>query len=372
MNLIAKTFAGLEEVLANEIEELGGTNIQQLNRSVSFDADLRLLYSVNYRLRTALKILKPIKDFNFDNVDDFYDQLYDIAWEEYFDKSKSIFVDSVVNSSFFNNTKFAALKTKDAIVDRFRDKFNSRPSVLTRQPDVKINIYVKENYCNISLDSSGEALFKRGYRVKSGPASLNEVLAAGLIKLSGWDGKNELLDFMCGSGTIPIEGTMLGLRIPPQIKRKKFAFQHWTDFDQKIWDEVVEDALMQQSTNLIETFASDISQNTLDEAQENIANAGLSSYIKTRRTSFDRISFQQPKHIVFNPPYGKRIGTGNENIFDFYKRIGDTLKNNFVDSEAWMITSNLKALKNLGLRTSKKIILYNGPLESRFVKYELY
>lgn len=372
MNIIAKTFAGLEQVLADEIKDLGGENITILNRSVSFDADKKMLYASNFQLRTALKILYPIKDFNFENVDDFYKKFYEIEWENYFDVQKTIFIDSVVNSSFFQNTKFPALKGKDAIVDRFRDKLNRRPSVHTRKPQVKINLYIKENYCNVSLDSSGDALFKRNYRVNSGPAAINEVLAAGLIKLSGWDGSKELLDFMCGSGTIPIEGTLIGLKIPPQYKRKEFAFMHWKDYDEKIWEEVREDALMKQSTKLINVFASDISQQTLDLASENIANAGLSGYIMTRRTNFEKVKFQQPKHIVFNPPYGKRIGTGRDNIFDFYKKIGDALKTNFAGSEAWMITSNMKALKNVGLRTSKKITLYNGPLESRFVKYELY
>ncbi|MBN2892461.1 MAG: class I SAM-dependent RNA methyltransferase [Bacteroidales bacterium] len=372
MNVIAKTFAGLEQVLADEIQELGGENIKIMNRSVSYDADMKLLYSSNYRIRTALKILVPISDFYFKNIDEFYDNFYNIEWEKYFKVQKSFFIDSVISSSFFNNTKFAALKAKDAIVDRFRDKLNTRPSVITRNPEIKINVYVRENYCNVSLDSSGEALFKRGYRVNSGPAAINEVLAAGLVKLSGWDGKKELLDFMCGSGTIPIEGTMIGLNIPPQIKRKNFGFQHWNDYDKNLWENAVEEANNAQSTNIITVFASDISQRTLDEASENVANAGLFSYIMLRRASFDKVSFQSPKHIIFNPPYGKRIGTGNEDIFDFYKRIGDTLKNNFAESEAWMITSNMQALKNVGLRTSKKIILYNGPLESRFVKYEMY
>ncbi len=372
MKINIKTFAGLEQVLAKEVEELGGKDIEILNRMVSCEGDKRFLYSANFQLRTALKILVPIKEFHFENMDEYYQNIFDVNWYDYFDVDKSIFIDSVVNSQMFNNTQFAVLKAKDAVVDKFKEKYLKRPFVKSRNSNIKINIFIKENFCVLSLDSSGEALFKRNYRVQSGDASINEVLAAGMIKISGWNQTNELLDFMCGSGTIPIEGTLIGLNIPPQYKRREFAFCHWHDFEPNLWENVREEALQAQSIEPITVMASDISQKMVDAAAENIANAGLSGYIKLQRANYINVRYNRPKHIIINPPYGKRIGTGKTDINSFYKEIGDTLKHNFTNSEAWIISSNMQAMKHIGLRATKKVILYNGPLESRFQKYELY
>lgn len=371
MDIIAKTFSGLEEVLVKEIEQIGGTNIKKMVRSVSFEGDKKLLYTANYRLRTAIKVLVPICNFTFSGINDFYAQLYDIEWEKYFDVKNTISIDPVVFSNFFQNTHFAALKAKDAVVDSFMSKFNRRPSIDVRNSDIKINLYVKEKFVNVSIDSSGDALFKRGWRIKQGLAPLNEVLAAGIVLLSEWNPKVEFLDFMCGSGTLPIEATMIGLNIPPQFRRKKFGFQNWRDYDADLWKKVVEEENAKQSYNLVSAFGSDISQRSLDEAAENVSFAGFSPYIKLHNSSFDKVFFNSPKHIIFNPPYGKRIGNEGE-MNALYKTIGDTLKKNFEGSQAWMFTGNLDALKHIGLRTSKKIILYNGPIESRLVKYELY
>jgi len=372
MEIIAKTFAGLEEVLKAEIEQLGGTNIEILRRSVRFEGDLMLLYRANYALRTALKILVPIFNFEFSDVDDFYKHILDYEWEKEFNIKNTFSIEPVVSSAFFTNTHFAALKAKDAIVDRFQKNSNRRPNVDFKNPDVKINIYINQTFCNVSLDSSGDPLFKRGYRRQQGKAPLNEALAAGIIQLSGWDKKTEFLDFMCGSGTLAIEAALYGLNIPSQFKRDKFGFKNWLNYDSDLWDKVIDQENEKQSVNRINVFASDVSQRALDEASENIINAGLSAYISTRRQSFDKVHFSKPKHIVFNPPYGKRIETGKFSIEDFYKQIGDHLKQNFVGSQAWMFTGNLKALKHFGLKPSKKLVLFNGPIESRLVKYELY
>lgn len=372
MNIIAKTFSGLEEVLMEEIKEIGGTNIKKLQRSVSFDGDKKTLYRANYKLRTALKILVPIFDFEFDDIDEFYKNIHKIVWEKNFTVDKTFMIEAVISSDIFRNTQFAALRAKDAIVDRFRERTGERPSIDKYAPQIKINVYVKGNYCNISLDSSGDALFKRGYRESGGAAPINEVLAAGLVLLSKWDKKKEFLDFMCGSGTILIEAAMIGMNIPPQFKRKFFAFQEWKNFDLGLWEEVQEEENKKQSKKSITLFGSDISLKAIEMARENVANSGLSSYIKLKRASFTTLKYETPKHIVFNPPYGKRIGGEEEDMYDFYEKIGDTLKQNYTNSEAWFITGNLPALKHVGLRTSKRIILFNGPIESRFVKYELY
>lgn len=372
MEILAKTFAGLEEVLCKEIEEIGGKNVKIQTRSVSFEGDKKLLYASNYCLRTALKILVPILDFEFRDVDEFYKKIYNFDWTTIFDYKKYFAIEQVVSSAMFKNTQFAALKAKDAIVDFFMSKVNNRPSIDIKNPDIKLNLYINNNYCNISLDSSGEALYKRGYKVRQGPAPLNEVLAAGIIMLSGWDKKTELADFMCGSGTIPIEAALLALNIPPQFKRKIFGFQNWKDYDASLWKTVVNTEFNKQKMDKITIFASDISQQAIDVTSENVSYSGLSSFIKIKRAHFDTVTYNEPKFLLFNPPYGKRLGEDDEELYVFYKKIGDVLKNNHKGSTAWMITGNMTALKNLGLRTSKKIILYNGPIESRLVKYELF
>ncbi len=372
MEIIAKTFSGLEEVLKKEIEEIGGEKIKILRRSVAFKGDKKILYLANYKLRTALRILMPILEFNFENINDFYAQLYDFEWEKYFNVNKTFSVDPVVSSKLFKNTHFAALKAKDAIVDSFMSKTSKRPNVDTKYPDIKINLYVNGKYANVSIDTSGAPLFKRGYRVKQGTAPLNEVLAAGLIYLSEWDKQTEFLDFMCGSGTLPIEAVMIGYNIPPQFKRKKFGFMNLKNFDENLWKKIIEEEDEKQTYKKISIFASDISQKATNIAAENILNAGFSAYIDLKTTAFDKLHFNSPKHIIFNPPYGKRLGNKGREMDEFYKHIGDTLKQNFAGSQAWMFTGNLDALKRVGLRTSKKIIVFNGPIESRLVKYELY
>jgi len=372
MEIIAKTFAGLEEVLVNEIEKIGGINTKILKRSVSFEGDTKVLYTANYVLRTALKILVPIFEFNFENIDEFYQNIFQYAWEDKFKPQKTIAIDSVVFSDEFKNTHFAELKAKDAIVDRFKDKFNRRPNVDIKSSDVKINLYIKDNFCSVSLDSSGDALFKRGYRQQQGLAPLNEVLASGIIQLSDWNTDIEFLDFMCGSGTLPIEAALYGMNIPSQFFRKRFAFQNWNDYDEQLWKSVVNENIEKQSLKQVSVFASDISPRAIDEATENIISARLSPYINIQKRSFDKVFFNSQKHIVFNPPYDKRIKTKGESIEQFYKKIGDSLKRNFIGSDAWFITGNLDALKHVGLKTSKRIVLYNGPIESRLVKYELY
>ncbi len=372
MEIIAKTFAGLEKVLSKEIEDIGGENIQILKRSVSFNANKELLYRANYVLRTALKIIVPIFDFKFKNIEDFYEKIFRFEWFEVFKLNQTFVIEANIFSDLFKNTNFAALKAKDAIVDRFKEKYSQRPNVEKFNPDIKIDLYVKDNYCSFSLNSSGEPLFKRGYRKKQGKAPLNEVLAAGLIELSEWDYKTEFLDFMCGSGTIPIEAALKVYNIPSQFKRNNFGFQKWLDYEADLWKKIVKQENAKQVLGNTNIFASDISGMAIDFAAENIANAGLSVYINIKKASFDTIKFKSKKHILFNPPYGKRIGGNNEPIEAFYKKIGDVLKQNFTGSVAWIFTGNIKAIKKIGLKSSKKIILFNGPIESRLVRYELY
>ena len=222
--MVAKTLFGFEELLANELLKLGAQDIKKGVRSVSFVGDKGFMYKANLGLRTAIKILKPIKSFWLRNEDDLYQQVYKIKWEDYLKPSGTLAVDATVHSNVFTHSKFVALKTKDAIVDRFREISGERPNVDLRFPDLKINVHIDRNQCTISLDTSGESLHRRGYKTDTNIAPINEVLAAGLVMLSGWDGQCDFMDPMCGSGTILIEAAMIACNIPPNLMRKEFAF----------------------------------------------------------------------------------------------------------------------------------------------------
>ncbi len=368
---VAKTMAGLEEILADELNDLGVSNIEILNRAVSFDCTQKQLYAANYLSRTALRILKPIASFTIATEQDFYDELIKISWEKIFTFRNTIAVDATVLSSVFTHSQYVALRCKDAIVDRFRNKYHQRPSVDTQFPDVRINIHLSNNECQVSLDSSGASLHKRGYRKSVSEAPISEVLAAGMILLSGWDRKTDFMDFMCGSGTLTIEAAMIASNIPAAYYREYFGFMKWKDFNEELFEEIKNEAV----ENIVEPecniYGSDISENAIQIASHNIRNAKLHKDIQLEVKDFAE---QRPKNekcfIVCNPPYGERIQP--DDIIKLYKSIGDTLKQNFVGCEAWIISSAYQALKFVGLKPSSKINLFNGPLECRFVKFEMY
>ncbi len=369
--LIAKTMAGLENVLAEELKLLEVNNIVILKRAVGFEATKEQMYRANYECRTALRILKPIHTFTINTEQEFYDEIFKICWEDYFTFSNTIAVDATLGDSLFTHSQFVALRCKDAIVDRFRENFNRRPSVDTEKPNIRINIHMYKNECHVSLDSSGISLHKRGYRIGTSEAPMSEVLAAGMISLSGWDKKTDFLDFMCGSGTLAIEAAMMASNIPAGYYREFFGFMRWQDFDSEMFDKIkkqAKDNIIENEGNIV---ASDISDRAINVAMLNIRNARLHKDIILERKS---LSEQRPMSdkcmIISNPPYGERIQP--EDIIQLYQEIGDTLKRNFSGCEAWIISSAFDVLKFIGLRPSKKIILFNGPLECRFVKFEMY
>ena len=285
-NYIAKTTFGLEEILAQELLELGATDIKIQNRAVAFSGDKELLYKVNYCSRTALRVFLPLVSAPILNEEELYKLVQTIAWEDYLEVDGTLAVDSTVHSETFNHSQYVALKTKDAIVDRFREKFDRRPSVDVSTPDLRIHVHINKEQCSISLDSSGEPLFKRGYRVATNEAPLNEVLAAGLIYLSNWDRNCNFIDGMCGSGTILIEAAMFALNIPPQVKRTHFGFLTWNDFDVSLWKKVKQEALNNQRPFNFQILGSDLISANVRLAQENIANAGLEDIIKVRQNDF--------------------------------------------------------------------------------------
>jgi len=365
-----KTFFGLEQILAEEIKKLGGRNVEIKNRAVNCEGDLGFLYKINYSARTALKILIPVFEFKAFNQHQFYSKLSAIAWEEYMDVDQSFAIDSTVNSETFKHSQFVTLKMKDAIVDYFQDKFNRRPNVETRNPDIKFHLHIDRELVTVSLDSSGDPLFKRGYRKEQGEAPINEVLASGMLQLAGWDGKGNFLDPMCGSGTLLIEAAMIAMDLPAQIFRRRFAFQNWNNYDADLFAKIKEVRVNRVKEFTGKIVGYDIDARMLNAARINIEAAEMEDVIEVRKQNFfDSKKDLFPLLMVFNPPYDERISINDD---DFYKKIGDTFKTSYPNTLAWLISSDLEAVKKIGLRPSRKIKLFNGKLETRFLQYEMY
>lgn len=369
--MLAKTLYGFEPLLARELRNLGAGNVREGNRMVTFEGDTGFLYKANLCLRTALKVFKPIKRFKVFNEKQFYKELYAIDWPLLFGADKTFAFDSTIHTDIFKNSMFVSLKAKDALVDKFRASGMKRPNVDSQNADIRINVHVQESLCTISMDSSGNSLHQRGYKKAVNIAPINEVLAAGLLLLSGWDGKTHFLDPMCGSGTFLIEAAMIACNIPANINREHYAFMHWNDFDEGLFQKIVESSLKRSREFHHKILGYDKAPSAVRKALENIGNANLEEYVAIERKDFFRTKkpTQGPLHMVFNPPYGERL---NVDMPIFYGKIGDTLKQGYPGTNAWFITSNLEALKFVGLRPSRKIKVFNGKLESRLAKYEMY
>jgi len=369
--MVAKTLFGFEELLANELTQLGAQDVKIGVRNVSFSGDKGFLYKANLGLRTAIKILKPIKTFRVLNEQDLYDNVYKMSWENYMKSTGTLAIDATVHSTIFTHSQYTALKTKDAIVDKFRDTTKERPNIDLRFPDLKVNVHIDRQQCTISLDSSGESLHKRGYKTATNIAPINEVLAAGLVMLSGWDGQTDFMDPMCGSGTILAEAAMIACNIPPNLMRKEFAFERWQDWDVELFEKIEESLLKKARDFHHKIIGYDKSPSAVNKAKANIKNAHLDEFVEIKHEDFFKTqkAGEEKLHMVFNPPYGERLDIDMES---FYKEIGDTLKQGYPNTNAWFITSNLEALKHVGLRPSRKIHLFNAKLESRLVKYEMY
>lgn len=368
--LVAKTFKGLENVLAGELTALGAQDVKPMNRAVSFVGDKAMMYKANLWLRTALKILKPIKEFKARNEVELYKGIAQIDWEEYFGVDDTLSINTVVASPYFNHSQFVALKAKDAIVDQFRSKFNKRPSIDTESPTILLNIHLTEDDCSVSIDSSGESLHKRGYRLNSTIAPINEVLAAGMIMLTGWEGNSNFLDPMCGSGTLPIEAALIAYNIPPGIFRKEFGFEKWKDFDADLFESIYnDDENSREFKHAI--VGADISAGAIRIASENVKNAFLTNKIELMVKSFESsLPSDEGGLVIMNPPYGERIKKNN--IQEFYQSIGNVLKRNFAGFDVWILSGNKDALEYIGLHPSKKITLYNGAIECKFQKFTIY
>ena len=368
--LVAKTSFGLEQVLADEIKAIGGQNITLGNRAVFYEGDLKIIYKSNYFLRTALRVLKEIEFFHFKNVDQFYLKCKNIDWRQYLNVDQSFVIHSTIgNSRDFSNSMFASLKAKDAIADYFRDKLGKRPNVDTETPEIVIDLHVHGDSCTISLDSSGESLHKRGYRINQGEAPLNEVLAAGMIKLAGWKGDSDFLDPMCGSGTLPIEAAMIAYNIPAGKFRKNYSFENWQDYDQLLFDDIKKSMVRKDFNYNI--FASDISGSNLLNAQTNARRALVFNKIKFQVSDFKdlKIDFNNGV-IIINPPYGERLK--EKDINDLYAMMGERLKHQFAGNSAWILSSSMESFKYVGLKPEVRMDLFNGSLKCKFNNYKLF
>lgn len=368
----AKTFLGLEGVLEEELKQLGAQNTKCLSRAVAFEGEIDLLYRANFQLRTALRILHPLEKSQVTNQNQLYNFAHRLNWLRWFTPEQSFAVQAkVIKAPNFNNSTFVALKVKDAIVDQFRRLKGARPSVDKQDPDVLIDVYLYKDQCTISIDSSGMSLHRRGYRDKGHRAPLNEVLAAGMIQLSGWDKKSPFVDPFCGTGTLVTEAALLAKNIAPNIKREEYGFKHWKNFDKKLWDKVWLEARANERRAEGSIIGADISKKIIGFTRKQVAAAGVGNDIQLYATPFRAFDFpSQPGTMISNPPYGERMQ--QEDVEELYGRIGDRLKAHAPGYQAWLISSVKNFNRFIGLRPSKKIPLYNGGLECQYMCFDLY
>ena len=368
--MVAKTFMGLEDILAEELTALGAKDVVKGCRVVTFRGDKALMYRANFALRTAIRVLKPIKHFIAKSADEVYDKIKEIDWQEYIGEGKTFTVDSVVYSETFSNSRFVTYKVKDAIVDQFRERTGQRPNISVSDPDVRLNVHIHGEEATLSLDSSGESLHRRGYRQEAVEAPLNEVLAAGMILMTGWRGETDFIDPMCGSGTLPIEAALIACNIAPGVFRKEYAFEKWADFDADLFDEIYNDDSQEKEFEH-HVYGYDIDFKAVNIATANVKAAGLTKHVTIAQQDFkDFQGTKEPAIIVTNPPYGERIST--HNLLETYKMIGERLKHAFKEGDAWVLSYKEECFQQIGLKASVKVPLYNGSLECEFRKYQMF
>lgn len=361
----------MEPVLARELEALGAQRIELVERAVYCVGDNELVYKANIWLRTALRILKPIYSFRVKDERQLYTALQTVPWLKYMSGKDTFAFDTAVHSPYFNHSQYVALKAKDSVADWFRNKLGYRPSVDIANPRVRFNIHIQGDEMTLSLDTSGNSLHRRGYRRDQNEAPLNEVLAAGLIGLSGWTGETPFMDLMCGSGTLPIEAAMIACNIAPNLHRTDFGFTHWKDYDPKLFKKVTDEAKKAVRESPVAILGSDISQRNNYIALENLKRTGLHGSVTFSVSPLQKTSpSTTPGTIILNPPYGERLQP--DEIERLYADMGDTLKQRYSGWEAWILSSNLEAFKHVGLQASKKIALLNGKIDVQFRQYRMY
>jgi len=371
MKIVAKTLYGLEELVAGELSEMGASNIRTANRAVLFDGNLELLYRANYTSRYALSFLVTVKQFTVNSKDDLYNNALAVKWSEFMDNSKLFYINPVVKSSGFNHSAYPALVVKDAIADYFRGRTGERPSVDAKDPDIVINLHISGNRADILLDSTVVPLYKRGYRTEQGQAPLNEVLAASIVKLSGWQPDTPFYDLMCGSGTFSIEAAMIARNIPAGKFRKSFGFERWDNFNPGLFERVKSQADSEINNSMPEICISDISEQAVNDAAINIRNSGFSDILKPQVKDIAGYNDSNREGFLFlNPPYGVRLTT--DEMDKLYSGLGSLVKHHFHGSRVWIITAAPGALKHIGLKPRSKRKLFNGALETVLAEYEIF
>lgn len=371
-NMVAKTLKGLEAVLADELRGLGAESVEPGRRMVSFRGDLEMLYKANLACRTALRILKPFYHFKADDADSLYDKVKEFDWGTLLTLDKTFAIDTVVNSDTFKHSRFVTYRVKDAIVDWFKDRFgDKRPGVRLTDADVIINVHINGGDVTLSLDSSGESLHKRGYRVSQTEAPISEVLAAGIILMSGYRGNKPFIDPMCGSGTFLIEAALIAANIMPGVYRKNFAFENWPDFDAELFERLYNDDSHERPVNF-PIIGADISPMAVEIAQKNIRSAGVAKYVNVEVKPLSQWETAPVPAgvIVTNPPYGERISAPDMDAL--YQMIGTKLKRVFPGWQAWIIGYREEYFEKIGLAPSEKISLMNGSLDCELREYIIF
>ena len=369
-DMVAKTFLGLEGVLADELRALGAEDVVEGNRVVAFKGDKEMLYRANFACRTAVRVLKPFLKLHSSSADDLYEQLKGFDWEQLMTVKTTFAIDATVYSEDFNNSRFVTYRVKDAIADYFNDKCGKRPSIRLTNPDIRLDVHIAGREVTLSLDSSGDPLFKRGWRVAQTDAPINEVLAAGIILLSGWDGKTDLIDPMCGSGTFLIEAALIGANIAPGVYRDHYAFQQWPDYDADLFEKVYnDDSAEREFTHKI--YGSDIEGKAIAIARANVKNAGLNKYIELERRDFNDIELvPEGGTLISNPPYGERLNV--EDIEELYRQMGFKFKHTFKGYNIWLICNNEELHHKVGLKPSVRYKLNNGGLDCELLQYVIF
>lgn len=372
--MLAKTFKGLEQVLATELVQLGANNVQVERRAVSFTGDKRMLYTANMCLRTASRVLVPILSFKAQKADDIYEQVKALDWSQYMTVKTTFQIDATVYSDYFRHSQFVTYRVKDAIVDYWMERENQRPSVKLEGADLYLNVHIAGDRVTLSLDSSGESLHKRGYRVANTQAPINEALAAGMLLLAGWKGQSDFYDPMCGSGTLLIEAALIARNIAPGVYRQGFAFEKWADFDANLWDEVYNDDSREREFKH-KIYGSDAGFYAVQAATKNIQSASLQRDIEVKQIRVEELRLADTNTegalVMINPPYGERLSQ-DKNVLRLYQDMGTALKHQFSGATAWIISSNEEALKCVGLRPAKRVRLVNGDLDCLFNQYVLF
>jgi putative N6-adenine-specific DNA methylase len=370
LTITLKTIYGLEEVLAEELIELGYQKPNVLNRAVQIQGTLRDVYFLNLHVRCAISVLVEIEKFRIRSEDDLYKKASRIDWTKYFSVEKTFAVKGAVFSDLFNNTQYPLLLVKDAIVETFRDKVGDRPDVNIKTPQVVFDVYINKEHVTVSLNTSGAPLFQRGYRQEVGIAPLNEVVAAGLLRTSGWDMKSTLIDPFCGSGTILIEAALMAAGLPPQIERNHFAFKNFSNFDAQIWESILDDVPTRVTSLPCRIIGSDIESEMVTKARRNLRGLSIGRFVETNVNGFDENEKPDETGIMIsNPPYGERMG---DEIDELYAEVGDWMKTKMSGFNCWLLSSNFSAFKHVGLRPDKKVKVYNGDLECSFRRYSIY